>query len=438
MSAKIPRLVYWWNDDRLIVVADKTCLSATETQVLLEPILGNSHPHVTESLDDLNPAAPLIYMAESASWLELKGTSLAPPVNRFEVDISKLQRNIEGFAKQVNSPVVAMVKANAYGHGMIQVASFVSALPQVTHLGVATVQEGISLRNAGISKEILVTYPTTSDVPYLFKHELTLAIGDLDLLRSVAGTGLAASVHFDIDTGFHRSGFAYSELPEATKIVERSNLKLSGIMTHLSCADEHGQDELNQSQLDRFAQASELFEDDILRHVGNTATSLLWNNQGWSPARPGIAIYGLHPSELTTDKISIEPIGRLRSEIIQLIDVPGGEFVGYGATWTAPASGARVGLVPSGYGDGISRELSNTLTVTVAGKPAQLVGRVSMDSFVVDVSQFPETKLGDSVIVYSDNPISPNCVDGVASLTGTINYEVTTKLAQRLCRTYSL
>ncbi len=437
MSGDEARVIYWKNNGRLIAVANQNCVSAEEATAILNPFLRGSQPYITDSLDELNPKADLIYMAQSANWHELGGTSLAPPVNRLEVNLSKLGQNIERFADRMKTPVVAMVKANAYGHGMIEVANFAETLPQVTHLGVATTQEGVSLRAAGINKEILVTYPTVSDVPLMFKHELTLAVGDLQLLRALAETTLPISIHIDVDTGFHRSGFAHDELPIAKELIEDSNLQLVGMMTHLSCADEHGQDKLNQSQVQRFSKASDLFEGEILRHIGNTAASLLWNNNGWSPARPGIAIYGLHPSDLTENEVLLEPIAQLRSEVIQCIDVPPGEFVGYGATWTAPDAGARVALIPSGYGDGISRQLSSSLPVSIAGQMAKVIGRISMDSFVVDISHLPEVEVGDPVIVYSDAPGSPNSVDAIAGLTSTINYEVTTRLTQRLCRTYS-
>ncbi len=431
------KLSYWKDSGRLICIADKSQLTTVEAQQMISHTLGDSQTHITDSLDNLDPAASIIYMASSADWSELNGTSLVPPVNRLEVDLAKLQTNLERLSQRSPGEVVAMVKANAYGHGMVEVARFVDTIPAVSHLGVATIQEGLTLKRGGVSTEVLVTYPTVAEVPQLYKEELTIAVGSLELLQALIETGLSVTVHLDIDTGFHRSGFSHGELLHVKELLSGSNLNLAGVMTHLSCADEEGKESLNRSQVERFQKASDFFDGDILRHIGNTAASLLWNEGGWSPIRPGIGIYGLHPSRLTENHIELEPVAKLRSEIIQVIDVPGGEPVGYGATWTAPAAGARIGLVPNGYGDGIPRSLSNNLVVQVGKDNVELVGRVSMDSFTLNITNHPELGIGDAVTVYSDETATLNSVDSIAQACGTINYEVATHLAERLCRTYS-
>ncbi|OGB92182.1 MAG: alanine racemase [candidate division NC10 bacterium RIFCSPLOWO2_02_FULL_66_22] len=363
-----------------------------------------------------------------------------------EIDLSAIAANV-ALACRLAGPetrVMAVVKADAYGHGAVPVAR-VALGAGATWLGVAIPEEAVPLREAGIACGILVLGPIAPDQADLVAaHDLDQCVSDQAqaeaLDRAARARGRVLALHLKVDTGMGRVGLRPREVRRvAEKIWALPSVRLAGLMTHFADAeaDEPG---FAREQLVRFAEAArELAAAGIpapLRHAANSAALLFLPEARLDLVRPGIMLYGYHPRGPRGGPESpLRPALRLRTAISQIQDVAQGESVSYGRTFVAPRD-LRVATLPVGYADGCGRLLSNRGRVLIRGQRVPIVGRVCMDMTMVDVSGFPDVRVGDEAVLIGRQGADEITADEVAELQGTISYEVLCRIGPRVPRIY--
>ena len=341
------------------------------------------------------------------------------------------------------------VKANAYGHGVSIVAP-VLAEAGADMLAVANILEAHELRSIAPGVAVLVFSPIQAGQPD--KALLTKAIEDGYHLTiaDVAGAGALAEigrrcgtealVHIKVDTGMGRMGLVPERALELVKFVSsESGLQLEGLYTHFASADEEDP-AFTLVQLRCFNEflqtAAKIVKDLPLIHAANSAAALRFTESRFNMVRPGISIYGYRPSRTLGDLEAVgdlRPTLRLESQLVLVKDLPEGHSCGYGRTFRAGRE-TRIGIVPVGYGDGYDRAYSNRAVMSVSGGTARVIGRVSMDQTILDLTDLPQAQLGDAVIVISEKRHEPNSVEALAELVDTIPYEVTCRLGRRIVR----
>jgi alanine racemase len=384
---------------------------------------------------------------------------------RAEISLEHLRHNVAELARAAQVPIWAVLKADAYGHGAKAVAR---TLERAGAKGfcVALIEEGIELREAGIYAPILVMgshYPNAW--AELLRHQLTPVISRADQIEALAEEvrergGPAFGVHLKIDTGMARLGVPFSELSAVASVLARHpELCLDGVMTHFASAESDAL--FVAQQLELFEQGTALLArmglPVRLRHAANTAAMLSHPRARLDLVRPGIGLYGMAPGVVGSPVLSspvlsspvlsspvlsspvLRPVMRVRSEIISLRTLRAGASVGYGATFRA-ARESRIATIPMGYGDGLSRALSNRGQVLVRGRRAPIVGAVSMDLTSVDVTEIPGVAIGDEVVVLGsqEGPLGTDVISAeqIAAQAGTIAWEVLTGISRRVPRFY--
>ena len=367
---------------------------------------------------------------------------------RAEIDLDALAGNFGVIRERVGRDVkiLAAVKANAYGHGAIQCARRLEA-EGVDWFGVALPEEGIELRQAGITKPILCLGGIWSGQERAcLQFDLTPVVYRRDMLesfnRAAKELDKIAGVHVKIDTGMGRLGVRPAALQEfCDAIREFKNIRVDGLMTHLAAADDDACQDFTISQLERFQNAVTLFGSNgfspSLIHAANSAGAFGYPQSG-NMVRPGGTLYGFSrdvlPAHIETP--GLRPVMSLRSRIMLLKGVPKGERLGYGCTFETGRD-SIIATLPIGYDDGYSRALSNRGRVIVRDTFAPVVGRVSMDLTLIDVTEVPDVSLDDKVTLLGrDGELSITAED-IAETIGTISYEVTCGISARVPRVYS-
>jgi alanine racemase len=370
---------------------------------------------------------------------------------RAEINLEALRHNLRVIQRHAGSARVwAVLKADGYGHGAPAVARTLERDRRVDGFCVALLEEGVELREAGIVAPILVM-----GGHYGNAHEEVIARGlvpvvhDAGQIASFARlvrAGVASGpidVHLKVDTGMARLGVTMKELPAlAGKLADYPEVRIRGLMTHLACAE--GVDERDTAeQVARFEEATALLARHGIqvdaRHAANSA-ALLRGLARFDAVRPGISLFGVSPrvgeEPLARD---LKPVMRVRTEIVAVRAVEAKAQVGYGATWRAPGP-ARIATVAMGYADGLSRQLGNRGHVLVRGKRAPIVGAVSMDMAMIDVTALDGAAEGDEVVVLGaqEGPLGRDAIgaDEIASHAGTIPWEVLTSISRRVPRFY--
>ena len=363
---------------------------------------------------------------------------------RVRVDLDALAHNLRAIRDHTRTPVMAIVKANAYGHGLAQVGRHLEACG-VDQLGVAFVEEGIALRNAGVRTPILVLGGIFgSQVELYLHHDLQVTVSSLDKLRQVEAAasrlGKTARIHLKVDTGMERIG-VHSDTcgPLVEAAVASPWCDVAGIYSHLACADDPG-NPMTALQVERFAEACAHFTrigaPMPLRHLANSGGILHHPGTHLDLVRPGIMLYGVLPdARLSRRTVPVRPALSLSSQVIFFKVVRAGRGVSYGATWTAPCD-TRVITVPLGYGDGWPRSLSSRGEVLVQNMRRPIVGRVCMDQFMVDLGPDGEAWNDDEVVLIGEQGGHVITVEDVATCAGVIPYEVLVGLNERIPRTY--
>jgi alanine racemase len=360
-----------------------------------------------------------------------------------EVDLDALRANYEAVAARVGpaAAMIPMVKADAYGLGMLRVVGALEPLGPWGY-GVATVDEGVTLRESGVARPIIVFSPVAPQaLAAAARARLTLSISDLAGLRrwaAVAGSDAGVlDFHVEIDTGMGRAGFDWRETPgwaDAVRAGCGGRLRWTGVFTHFHGADSPDPT-ATMTQWERFRDALAqlpVAAGELLVHAANSAAAVRWPALAADAVRPGIFLYGGSPAPATDARRPV-PVVALRARLGLVRDVPPGSTVGYGATHVS-RGWERWGTVTIGYGDGVPRRLGNRGSAILRGKLVPFVGRTSMDMIVVDIGAVPDAEEGDVVTLIGRDGGCEITVDDVAELAETISYEILTGLRPRLPR----
>ena len=365
-----------------------------------------------------------------------------------EVDLTAIAHNLKLIKGKTNTQVLAVVKADAYGHGLIPVAKAAVAAG-ADWLGTALLEEGVALRAAGVKAPLICWLtPLGEDLKIAVKNNIDLSISSIELLEEVIDAGRAANIvpriHLEVDTGMTRGGVR-GEWPEfvseVAKAVKDNGVEVVGLWSHFARADEPDQS-FNKQQLDTFhKRLATLIAQGInpqFVHIANSAAALTNNDAVKNIVRWGIGLYGLSPDVTTlgdSAKLNLKPAMKLKAKLHLVKKAEAGAPVGYGGTATV-AEDTKIGVVTMGYADGIPRNASKLAGVFVDGHRAPLLGRVSMDQFVVNLGANSNAKTGDEVVIFGDGALGEYTVDDWASAAGTINYEIVTRIGPRVPRIY--
>ena len=358
-----------------------------------------------------------------------------------EIDLNALEMSLNHLKTLApNAGILAMVKANAYGHGVIPVSQKLVELG-VAALGVATVEEGAEIRGAGIDSKILVfgglLGEGTKAANAMVLMNLTPVVHSPVVLEglSKAAGDKNLNVHVMIDTGMGRLGMRRDILPGFFRTLKRfNNINIDGVITHLSNADDA---EFSQGQIEEFASIKREFESEIgndaIWHFSNSAwltshkgQACMKNTTCW--VRPGLSLYGIGSEGL-------QPVMSLKSRIALIKHVPEDSTVSYGCTWKAGRR-TRLGAIPIGYADGYPWSSSGTAFVLIRGKKVPIVGRVTMDMVMVDITDYDEIEVGDLVTLMGKDGDEQILADDIANFAGTISYEVISGISPRVPRRY--
>ena len=357
-----------------------------------------------------------------------------------DVDLDALEHNVRELKRQAcGALLMAVVKANAYGHGATGIARAALAAG-ADRLGVVCVDEGEELRRAGITAPILVMGHTpVSQAERAVALDLTTTVGSHHFAEAVAQRaierGVTIRVHLKVETGLNRYGLPPEQLlPLAESMRHLPGLDVEGLWTHFATGDEPDKSYV-QRQFRAFTAVADQLPWIRLRHVANTATVLDMPELSLDMVRVGIGLYGCYPSEDVDRGTLLRPVMSLKSRVARLRRLDPGESVSYGCTWTA-ARPSVVALVMCGYGDGLRRTLSNKGSVLVRGRRAPIVGRIAMDMCVADVTEIPYVALDDEVVIIGRQRDDEISAEEVARLSDTISYETLTGITARVPRVY--
>ena len=354
--------------------------------------------------------------------------STAPDLRptRAEIDTEAFSRNIDAIVRRLprDSRLIAVLKANAYGHGAVEMAR--KCRPdRVAMIATALLEESLELRNAGIALPLLVLGPLKQEhIAIALDNRISIGVVGPEELEAACRVARDrdVAIHLKLDSGMGRMGVTESELPRAIEMIRSTpRLKIEAVYTHFANADESG-DSFTDKQITKFREMSALIPAP-LHHLANSAATLRGLVEAGDYARVGIALFGVGDN--------VEPVLHWRTEIMRLKELPAGHAIGYGTTFHTKRA-SRIATLPVGYADGYDRLLSNNANVLVRGKRAPVVGRVSMDLVTVDVTEIPDARFGDEVILLGGEITA----DELAKRTGTIPYEVFCRISRRVPRVY--
>ena len=366
---------------------------------------------------------------------------------RVEVDLAAIVGNARAVRRVTGADVVAVVKADGYGHGAIAVARALTEARAVAGFGVSLVEEGVTLRDAGIVAPVLVMGPSQhGGEDDMVMAGLTPVIGsveDLALLAAVARRrGRTIDAHLKVDTGMGRLGVAIGEAPGLAVEAGRAGIAIVGLMTHFACADTDDPGDptsMTREQLARFRDVDRAVTAAgaplRVRHAANSSGALLFPEARLDLVRTGIAIYGngRWPDD---DAAGHKSAMRLVTEVAQLRAIAEGTSVGYGATWRA-ARPSRVAILPLGYADGLPRRATGRAFAAIRGRRVPLVGVISMDIAIADVTDVPDVAVGDAAVLLGRASGGASIsVAEYGAWTGLSEYEVTCGMSKRVPRTY--
>jgi alanine racemase len=364
---------------------------------------------------------------------------------RVEVDLAAIVANAQAVRAVAGTELYAVVKADAYGHGAVAVAKALSDARAASGFCTSLVEEGVALRDSGVTAPILVMGPSqVGGEDDMVAAKLTPVISspeELAALAHVTHARGAVDAHLKVDTGMGRLGVAIERAPELAVEAGRHGIRIVGLMTHFACADTDDPadpDALTRVQLRRFADAERAViaagAPIRVRHAANSSAALLFPEARFDLVRTGIALYG--NGHWATDPRGQQAM-RLVTAIAQLRDLPRGASVGYGATWHA-ARDSKVAILPCGYADGLPRRASGHAEVAIRGKRAPLVGLVSMDIAIADVTDIPDAAIGDAAVLLgrAGGGVSITTAE-FGKWAGLSEYEVTCGMSKRVPRLYA-
>jgi alanine racemase len=359
-----------------------------------------------------------------------------------DVDLDAIASNVDAIRARSKADVIAVVKADAYGHGAEAVAETCFEAGAVM-VAVATVEEGLALREGGVNGPILVLLGPTdsSEVAHAVAQDLVLVVWDVERARAIseAATALrrSARVHFKVDTGLTRLGAPTSEAPARYRsIASLPHLEIDGIFTHFATADDPDTSN-DRDQLARFHEVlGSIMERPRLVHAAASAGVAAFGPiDGTNAVRTGLAIYGLHAAPHLAGALPLRPALSWRSRVHRIASVPAGTGVSYGHEYRLPRDG-RIATVPVGYGDGLPRVAGTRGAVLVRGRRVPFAGRICMDLVMLDVTDVDGAREGDEVVVIGAQAGAQQTAEDLAEACGTINYEIVTGIRRRVPRRY--
>jgi len=377
-----------------------------------------------------------------------------------QIDREAVRTNLKTMRKHIgpDTMILTVVKADAYGHGAVEVAKIAQSAGS-KFIGVASVTEGIELRQAGIKAPIIIlSEPPITSIEAILYYDMVPAIHTLEfalaLGEKAASLGVIAPFHLKVDSGMNRVGVHYTDAGDFLRTVSfHEGLDLEGTFTHFATADSADSFAF-KTQTDRFEHALENIRymgmDPGIVHAANSAAAIRYKRAHYDMVRLGISVYGLHPSPVTRELIRLEPAMSIHARITALKQVALGEGVSYGFTYRSPG-GIDIATIPIGYGDGLTRLLSNKMDVLVDGSRYPQVGTICMDmcmfeaSMRADISSVYKARLsserkqleyGDEVIIVGRSGNQEISLDDMATQVGTINYELACMFGRRLERVY--
>lgn len=363
-----------------------------------------------------------------------------------EINLKAIEKNIEtlkGLLKP-HTLFMAVVKANGYGHGAVEVAR-TAIKAGADRLGVALAEEALELRRAGVAAPIHILSEIPADAAQdVVEHDFIATVSSERaaevLAREASRYKKTVRVHLKVDTGMSRLGISPDGVPAFLFLLAaKPELQLEGIFTHFATADQPA-NPFWQKQLQEFQGVMKNVENwgtsKVLRHAANSAATILLPQTHLDMVRIGIALYGLHPSAETKKRVELQPVLSLKAKISYLRELRPDQGVSYGLTYRSPKE-TVVAVLPLGYADGYSRLLSNKSEVLVAGKRTPVVGTICMDQMMVDVGAIPGVSVGDEAVLIGQQGRQEISADELASILGTINYEITCMISSRVPRMYT-
>ena len=360
-----------------------------------------------------------------------------------KIDLDAIRENFDAIRHRAGAPVMAVVKANAYGHGAVPVARALEA--DCAFFGVASVAEALQLRRSGIQKPILILGPVCPQTfPEVVAHEIRPTIfryeDAMALSREAQSQGKTAYFHFAVDTGMSRIGMQVSEESAdlCLRIARLPGLVAEGLFSHFATADEK---DLTKTcrQAERFASFDRMLQDRGLqipvRHLDNSAGIMNFGCQ-YDMVRAGIVLYGLYPSDQVDPALlRLKPAMSWHTNVSHVKELEPGRQISYGGTFTAERP-MVVATIPVGYADGYRRSLSNRFYVLIRGKKAPILGRVCMDQFMVDVTDIPDVHPGEPVVLMGADGRQTISAETIAAAASSFNYEQVCDIGMRVTRVY--
>ena len=381
-----------------------------------------------------------------------------------EINLESFRHNLRSIKSFVGPAVrtMAIIKADAYGHGAIQCAR-AAIKENVEYIGVGIIQEGIELRESGVTSPILILggiYP--NEIEDLIKYNLSTSLSNAVIANAIskqaANTNKSVSVHIKIDTGMGRLGVQPSSFQNLlSDVIACKNLKIEGFFTHLSSADEEDP-EITHQQLSIFSkllkESSETdfskiasIEEKILFHAANSAGLLRFPESRFNLVRPGISLFGSFPSHTISSLFDISvkkdssaklrPVMNWKTKIMQVQRLSKGVPLSYGGRYITKKDGTLIATLPVGYADGLSRQLSNKMELLVRGTRVKQVGTICMDMCLIDVTRVPDIKMGEEVVIFGNQENSQIKVEELAAKVNTIPYEILCGVGKRVPRIYT-
>lgn len=360
-----------------------------------------------------------------------------------EIDLDAIAHNVGQVKNKTRAKIMAIVKANAYGHGAYAVAKTALAAG-AERLGVALLAEAIELRDKGITAPIHVLgYTPEESAKLVVEGDIIQTVFSLSqaeaLAKAAQGLGKTAKVHIKIDTGMSRIGFGWDKTDQILPLFYLHGLEVEGAFTHLAAADIK-EKSFTFEQLDKFVKCIARLESFgvkiAIRHAANSAAIIDVPQAHFEMVRPGIMLYGLAPSQdVDLDSVDLRTAMTFKAEVALVKKLPRGATVSYGRTYRAEGD-ITVATLPLGYADGYTRLLSNRANVLVKGKRAPIVGRICMDQCMINVTEIPGVAAGDPVVLFGRDGEHVLPVDELANMLGTINYELVCMVSARVPRIY--
>lgn len=350
-----------------------------------------------------------------------------------EINLNNFKHNINEIKKIVgnNVNIMPVIKASGYG---TYINRRLEIINEFNIVAVATVDEGVELRDLGFEKEIFVlNQPFKDEIEKIIKYNLAVGVSSNSFIKKLADTNEEVIIHLEIGTGMGRTGIHPYKVEEFLSDFPK-NIHIEGIYTHLSSADID--DDYTKKQLESFNIAVQKAKEILgeIKYIHSAASNAILNypESHFNLVRPGIIIYGYPASETTKDKMNLKPVAKLKSKITFLKTVKERTSIGYSRSYITNKE-TRVATIPIGYADGYKRVLSNSFYVIINGKKAEIIGKICMDSFMVDVTDIENVSVGDEVILWDNENIT---LEEIAEKNNTINYEILSTVGQRVPRIF--